>query len=56
MTETKIIPAYAAEKIPSSLKEDAEKRLLNLVEARKQAKQLVIKKDEESALSEAADG
>ncbi|XP_006353792.1 AAA-ATPase ASD, mitochondrial-like [Solanum tuberosum] len=57
MTETKIIPADVAENLmPNSLREDAEKCLLKLVEALKQAKQLMIKKDEESALSEAADG
>ncbi|KAH0708890.1 hypothetical protein KY290_010399 [Solanum tuberosum] len=54
MRETKIIPADVAENLmPSSLKEDAEKCLLKLVEALKQAKQLMIKKEEESSLSEA---
>ncbi|KAL3332496.1 hypothetical protein AABB24_032856 [Solanum stoloniferum] len=42
MTETKIIPAEVAENLmPSSLKEDAKKCLLKLVEALKQAKQLM---------------
>ncbi|KAK6773880.1 hypothetical protein RDI58_029119 [Solanum bulbocastanum] len=54
MRETKIIPADVAENLmPSSLIEDAEKCLLKLVEALKQAKQLMIKKEEESALSDA---
>ncbi|WMV58425.1 hypothetical protein MTR67_051810 [Solanum verrucosum] len=53
MRETKIIPADVAENLmPSSPKEDAEKCLLKLVKALKQAKQLMIKKEEESALSE----